>query len=105
MNQNEALKRLYDGEKFRNQIRKIKAERERLKRQLNGLAFTEKVYQSDANFLLVKVTNATLIYQKLIEKNIIVRNRASVIENCLRITTGTRTENNLLIKELKKITL
>ena len=105
LNQNEALKRLYDGEKFRNQIRKIKAERERLKRQLNGLAFTEKVYQSDANFLLVKVTNATLIYQKLIEKNIIVRNRASVIENCLRITTGTRTENNLLIKELKKITL
>ena len=52
------------------------------------MRITEKVYPSDANFLLVKVKDANYIYNTLIDKNIIVRNRSSVIENCLRITVG-----------------
>jgi histidinol-phosphate aminotransferase len=67
------------------------------------MEITEKVYPSDANFLLVKVKNANSIYNKLIEKNIIVRNRSSVIENCIRITVGRQPENNKLINALNNI--
>jgi histidinol-phosphate aminotransferase len=63
----------------------------------------EKVYPSDANFLLVKVKNADYIYNTLVNKNIIIRNRSKVVDNCLRITIGKRSENNKLIKELREI--
>ena len=69
------------------------------------MKITEKVYPSDANFLLVKVKNANYIYNKLVDKSIIVRNRSSVIDNCLRITVGTRSENNKLVNALKTITI
>jgi histidinol-phosphate aminotransferase len=72
---------------------------------LEKIKITETIFPSDANFLLVKVRNATSIYNSLVEKNIIVRNRTSVVNNCLRITVGTRSENNKLIKELKSISL
>ena len=66
---------------------------------------TEKVYPSDSNFLLVKVRNANRIYDLLVEKSIIVRNRSSIIDNCLRITVGTRTENNKLVNALNSISI
>jgi histidinol-phosphate aminotransferase len=62
----------------------------------------EKVYPSDANFLLVKVKNADYIYNTLVDKNIIIRNRSKVIDNCLRITIGKRSENNQLIKAMRE---
>jgi histidinol-phosphate aminotransferase len=67
------------------------------------MRLTEKVYPSDANFLLVKVKDALYIYNTLTEKNIIVRNRSSVVENCLRITVGKRSENKKLIDALNVI--
>ena len=67
------------------------------------MEIVEKVYPSDANFLLVKVKNADLIYNSLVDKNIIVRNRNKVIDNCLRITIGKRSENDKLIKTLKDL--
>ena len=84
---------------------KIKSERERLESQLKVMKITERIFPSDANFLLVKVNNAAAIYTALVEKNIIVRNRTSVVKNCLRITVGTRSENNKLIKGLKSISI
>jgi histidinol-phosphate aminotransferase len=62
----------------------------------------EKIYPSDANFILVKTTNATGIYNYLKERGVIVRNRTNVLlcEGCLRITVGTQTENNELINAL-----
>jgi histidinol-phosphate aminotransferase len=62
-----------------------------------------KVHNSDANFLLVKVKDANFIYNYLVNKEIIVRNRSLLVENCLRITVGTAIENDRLLNELKKI--
>ena len=67
------------------------------------MEIVEKVYPSDANFLLVKVKNADLIYNSLVDKNIIVRNRSKIIDNCLRITIGKRSENDILVKALKDL--
>jgi histidinol-phosphate aminotransferase len=55
--------------------------------------------------VLVKTINANAIYQKLVEEKIVVRNRHSVVENCLRITVGEPFENVKLIDSLKKIEL
>jgi histidinol-phosphate aminotransferase len=105
VNQQAALQKLNKIEESKNQIIKIKKERERLSANLKKLEITETVYPSDANFLLVKVRNANYIYNTLVKKNIIVRNRSSVIDNCLRITVGTWSENNKLIDALKNIIL
>ncbi len=68
------------------------------------LPICEKVYPSDANFFLVKVTDAQAIYDYLIDKGIVVRNRNNVTlcGNCLRITIGTRDENSRLLSALIK---
>jgi len=67
------------------------------------LPVVEKIYPTDANFFLAKVTDADGIYKYLVAKGIIVRNRNSVslCGNCLRITVGTPVENHLLIEALK----
>ena len=80
-------------------------EREKLKNELLNLPFTENVYPSDANFLLVKMKNAKSIYNNLVEKGIIVRDRSKVVlcQDCLRITIGTETENKILLEELNKL--
>ena len=68
--------------------KRLRKKRRGLSAKPEKMKITEKVYPSDANFLLVKVKDANYIYNTLINKNIIVRNRSSVIENCLRITVG-----------------
>jgi histidinol-phosphate aminotransferase len=105
LNQKAALKRLGRPDKYRRQIRRIKEEKERLISRLKKLTIIEYIYPSDANFLLVKVKDANFIYKQLADRKIIVRNRTSVIENCLRITVGKKIENNALIRELKKISI
>jgi histidinol-phosphate aminotransferase len=81
------------------------AERENLKKYFLNLPATQIVYPSDANFLLVKMNNASGIYYQLVEKGIIVRDRSKVIlcDDCLRITVGTETENKKLIEALKNL--
>jgi histidinol-phosphate aminotransferase len=105
INQNAVLKKLNKVEVYKSQVNKIKKERERLASNLKKIKITEKVYPSDANFILVKVRNATLIYNTLVSNSIIVRNRHSVIDNCLRITVGTHAENDKLINALKTISI
>ena len=80
-------------------------QRKLLVSSLEKLDFVEKIYKSDANFLLVKVDNADLRYNQLSEKGIIVRNRSNqpLCQNCLRITIGTKIENNSLIKTLNEL--
>jgi len=56
---------------------------------------------SDANFLLVEVTDADAIYHFLVSKKVIVRNRNSVVRNCIRITVGTPEENKILLQALR----
>src|SRR5262249_10512824 len=83
-------------------IAEIKIERGRLARELERLSFVAKVYPSEANFLLVKMANASEVYRFLVGCQIIVRNRSSVerCEGCLRITIGTPAENDALIEAL-----
>ena len=77
-------------------------ERENLAAQLEGLSFVEKVWPSDANFLLVKVKNAREIYNYLVSKGIIVRDRSRILlcEESLRITVGSEEENTILLEAL-----
>ena len=86
-------------------VKSILKEKERLKNQLETLLIVKKVYNSDANFLLVKFENAKLVQNKLLEKGIIVRDRSTQpkLENCLRISIGNEEENELLWEELRKI--
>jgi histidinol-phosphate aminotransferase len=105
INQKAALDKLGKTKEYKEEVAKIRKERERLAAKLKKMDITEKVYPSDANFLLVKVKNATLIYNELVNKNIIVRNRTNIIDNCLRITVGKKTENNKLLDALKTISI
>lgn len=105
INQKAALRKLGKVGEYNNQIKKIKRERERLSADLLKMEITERVYPSDSNFLLVKVKNANYIYNTLVNKNIIVRNRSSVVNNCVRITVGKKSENDKLVKALKTISI
>jgi histidinol-phosphate aminotransferase len=86
-------------------VKSIIKEKERLKNQLETLLIVKKVYDSDANFLLVKFENAELVRNKLFEKGIIVRDRSTQpkLNNCLRISIGNEEENDVLWEELRKI--
>jgi len=101
INQQAVLKKLKRVDEYKSQVLRIKKERVRLAHLLSEINLVEKVYPSDANFLLVKVKNANYIYNTLIKKNIIIRNRSSLIENCLRITVGKKSENDKLIEALR----
>ncbi len=83
-------------------VQQILSERNRLIQQLAQLDMVEKIYPSDANFVLVKFKNAKRVFNYLIQKQIIVRDRSVVIhcENSLRITVGTPAENDTLISAL-----
>ena len=89
-------------------VQQIIEERESFKNDIIKLSIVEKVYPSDANFLLVKMNgDATAIYKQLITKEIVVRNRSKVLlcENCLRFTIGKKEENEALLKALIELTI
>ena len=67
--------------------------------------FIEKIYPSEANFFLIKVKDANLLYKHLLKKGIVVRDRSWELncENSIRISIGTREENDLLLKYLKEL--
>ncbi|MCD6441029.1 MAG: histidinol-phosphate transaminase [Candidatus Marinimicrobia bacterium] len=83
-------------------VAQILAERRKLAARLEQLSIVEKVYPSEANFLLVKFENARTIFNYLIDKQIIVRDRSRVVlcDNCLRITVGASNENDELLQQL-----
>jgi len=83
-------------------IEYIKTERQRVAGILSSIAGV-KVFSSEANYLLFKIAGAEEIFQKLIEKEIIIRSRTSEIPDSLRVTIGTKKQNDLFIKTLKKI--
>lgn len=103
INQKAALNSLSRIELLKKRITRIKTERERLAASLKKMSIIEKIFPSDSNFLLVKTKNADLIYNKLINNKIIVRNRDKILPGCIRITVGTVSENNRLIRALQSI--
>ena len=86
-------------------IKEIIEEREKLKKELLLLQGVIKVFDSDANFLLIKCTNAKTVTRGLAKRNIIIRDRSTQpkLENCLRISIGTKKENKILLNALKEI--
>lgn len=103
LNQDAAVDALADEAIFKNNINLLMVERDKLKVKLLELDFVTKIYPSDANFLLVEMKNATEIFEALIEKQIITRNRNSLVKNTIRITVGTAQENQLLLYTLQLI--
>ncbi|CAN5710404.1 histidinol-phosphate transaminase [soil metagenome] len=98
------LKALKNQLKVQKTIIEIILEREKLVGNLQELFFVKKIYPSDANFILVKTTDANSIYRFLLGEKIVVRNRNNIelCEGCLRITIGTPEENQILLKCFKK---
>ncbi len=103
LTQNAAKQILHEKDALQRRIILIMKEREMLMEAVKVLPITLKVYPTDANFFLVKVTNAVDIYKYLVSKGIIVRNRSHVelCDNCLRITIGTKEENSRLLAALR----
>lgn len=102
-NQKAALKSLENVAEFEKRKTLILEQRTWLENHLAGLAVVIRIYPSDANFLLVEMTDANRIYNELVNQKVITRNRHSVIANCLRITVGSPEENQILVTALKKI--
>ncbi len=98
-----ALQALANVDQVNGWIREILFQRDKLVLGLKDFDFILDIYPSDANFILVKTTDANGIYNFLVEKGIIVRNRTKVelCEGCLRITVGTPDENTLLLQSLQ----
>ncbi|HQE34955.1 MAG TPA: histidinol-phosphate transaminase [Paludibacteraceae bacterium] len=103
LTQQRALERLKDENKIKDEITSILKERESLLKVLNEVDFVEKIYPTEANFILIKVDDANKRYDELIAKGIVIRNRTTqpLCENTLRLTIGTEVENKKLIEALK----
>ena len=102
LTQQEALRMLDNPSVVRQWVDALLAERARVTEAFRALACCLEVYPSDANFFLARVTDADGIYARLVEQGIIVRNRSRIAlcGGCLRITVGTRDENDALLRAL-----
>lgn len=105
LTQKRAIHQFIYIEKIQTEINSIKEEKRRLLKALIKIKFIEKIYPTDANFILIKVDDAEKRYSQLLENGIVVRNRSSqpLCENTLRITVGTNSENEILITTLKTL--
>jgi histidinol-phosphate aminotransferase len=97
-----ALKALDEIGQVNDMIIQLVASRKEMERDLVEAKTVVKVFPSDANFLLVEFTDARRMYDYLVEKGIVVRDRSNVLlcDNCLRITVGTHTENLKLMEAI-----
>ncbi|MDD4143212.1 MAG: histidinol-phosphate transaminase [Prolixibacteraceae bacterium] len=105
LTQTKAMELLSNKKQLNKWVKIIIAERDKLAILLQQLPFVVEVYPSDANFLLVKMHDANGIHNYLMERGIIVRNRSNVhlCEGSLRITVGSPSENEILIKALNDL--
>ncbi|AWU44029.1 histidinol-phosphate transaminase [Blattabacterium sp. (Cryptocercus kyebangensis)] len=100
-----AIEALNNKDLFFYHLKNILSERKYMEESLNKIPIIQKVYPSSSNFLLVKTSFSSKdLYQHLVDKNIIVRDRSKIIfcNECLRITVGTHEENEYLINQIKK---
>jgi len=105
LTQQKAIQRLENQQEVQNEIQNIILERSLLIRALTSITWIDTIYPTQANFVLVKVDDATNRYNQLVKKGIVVRNRTNqpLCKNCLRFTVGTSEENEKLIKVLEKL--
>ena len=105
LTQEEAIKVLQHPETIKGWVNTLLEERARVMEEFVKLPCCVRVFPTDANFFLAKVYEATQIYNYLVSEGIIVRNRTNVAlcNDCLRITIGTKEENEALLEALKKV--
>ena len=105
LTQKQALEALQDPYEVDKWVKIILQERTRMMQAFKDLPICEKVYNTDANFFLAKMQDAQFTYDYLVERGIIVRNRTriSLCGNCLRITIGTKSENQELLAALRDL--
>ena len=98
-----ALQALQNEQQAKEKTSILVRQKERLLEEFIQFDFIKTIYPSNANFILVKVDDAKILYQYLVSKNIVVRNRSSqpLCENSLRVTVGTPDENDALLNALK----
>ena len=103
LSQQAALKALNEEDNFKSNLKVILDEKKKMEKALDELPCILKRFPSDANFILVRVANANGLYDYLMEKQIIVRNRSKeyLCDNCLRLTVGMPEENERLINGLR----
>ena len=99
-----ALEALQNTEQVNAWIKETVQQKDKLINELGNFSFIKNIYPSDANFILVKVDDADLLYQFLAANEIVVRNRSKETgcENCLRISIGTKEENEILINKMRQ---
>ena len=104
LTQQQALQALKDPFEVDSWVRLLLQERARMVENVKMLPCCLKVFPTDANFFLARMTDAQRIYDYLVDRGIIVRNRTRVqlCRDCLRITIGTKTENNELLGALRQ---
>jgi histidinol-phosphate aminotransferase len=104
LTQQQALEAMKDPFEVDKWVKLLLEERKRMIDSFKLLPICQEVYPTDANFFLAKMTDAKQIYDYLVDRGIIVRNRNRVqlCQNCLRITIGTKTENGELIAALRQ---
>ena len=105
LTQNKAIEGLRKMSLVEEQISYLLKERQALIEGLETVDFIEKIYPSDANFVMIKVDDANKRYQQLIDNGIVIRNRTTqpLCEDCLRLTIGTPEENKRLIENFKTL--
>lgn len=105
LTQQKALELLDNKQEYDAWMDEILSERVRLIDAFNKMDKVDYVYPTDANFILIKMAGASKIYQKLVDKGIIVRDRSKVVlcNDCLRITVGAKEENASLLRELNNM--
>ena len=105
LTQRRAIERLDDSKKIKAEISSIIEQRNQLLKVLLDVKFIEKIYPTEANFILIKVDDANKRYAELIAKGIVIRNRTTqpLCENTLRLTIGTEDENKKLMEVLLQI--
>ena len=105
LTQEEAIRVLQHPETIKEWVNTLLEERARVMEEFVKLPCCVRVFPTDANFFLAKVYEATQIYNYLVSEGIIVRNRTNVAlcNDCLRITIGTKEENDALLDALRKV--
>lgn len=99
--QSKALEVLQDAKAIEDNIRQTLEQRQTMVAAFSILNCVNRVFASDANFILVDMESASMRYKLLADKGIIIRSRVNVIDNCLRITIGTPEENELILREIR----
>ncbi|SEB39828.1 histidinol-phosphate aminotransferase [Tenacibaculum sp. MAR_2009_124] len=103
LNQEAVLSRLENKAQFEIEKNIILNEKEKIIKRFQELKLVKKIYPSEANFILIEVINANDLYENLVNQRIITRNRSKLVRNGLRITVGSKQENDRLIQAMERI--